>query len=88
MVFDKLAGLHAVRTLVAVATLLAPLSVVRAQTGDRGAVSPAFLTSQSVVAISLRPKQILANPAAQLFPVEIAQAAGEKYLGMETAHIE
>ena len=70
--------------LLAVAMFLAPTAAVRAQQP----ISKAYLSNQSVAAISLRPKQVLTNPNNALLPIEVAKAAGEKYLGMDAAHIE
>ncbi|MGI9456774.1 MAG: hypothetical protein ACR2NU_09440, partial [Aeoliella sp.] len=71
--------------LLAAAMALAPVAIAKAQ--EPVVVGQAFLTPQSVVALSVRPKQILTNPALALLPIEVAQAAGEKYLGMDAANI-
>ncbi|WP_425398800.1 DUF1559 domain-containing protein [Aeoliella sp.] len=64
--------------------LLAPVAVAQAQ---EPTVSKSQLTSQSVAVVSLRPKQMLTNPKNALLPIEVAEAAGEKYLGLDIAHI-
>ena len=77
----------ALRLLVAWAMLLTPIVHAQAQTPTKPAVSDAFLTPQSVVAISLRPRQVLTNPALAMLPIEVAEAAGVKYIGMDPANI-
>jgi len=70
--------------------LLTPLVHAQAQapaSATRPAVSEAFLTPEAVVAVSLRPRQVLTNPALAMLPIEVAQAAGEKYLGMDATNI-
>lgn len=64
--------------------ILSPVAVAQAQ---KPAVSKSLLTSQSVAAACLRPKQMLTNPANALLPTEVAKAAGEKYLGLDLAHV-
>lgn len=73
------------RSFVAAAMLLAPVAIARAQ--QPAAVGKAYLTQESVVAVTLKPKQIFTNPANALLPTEIAKAAGEKYLSMDIAHV-
>lgn len=87
MTLHKFARSFSIRIFTAWAVLLTPLAAALGQTPQRAAVSQAFLTRESVVAICLRPKQILTSEAAQMLPVEIAQAAGEKYIGMDLAHV-
>lgn len=74
------------RVLLAFVMQLAPTAAVRA--AEPPTISKPFLTSQSVVAASLRPKRVLTNSANAMLPIEVAKAAGEKYLGMDPAHIE
>ena len=84
---DRLARLFWIRILTAWVTLLSPMTATWAQTPHAAVVNPTFLTAESVAAVCLRPKQILTSPAAQLLPTEVAEAAGEKYLGMGLKHI-
>ena len=84
---DRLARLFWIRILTAWVMLLAPMTATWAQTPPAGVVNPTFLTAESVAAVCLRPKQVLTSPAAQLLPIEVAEAAGEKYLGMGLKHI-
>jgi hypothetical protein len=72
--------------LLAFAMLLAPAAVLRAE--EQPTISRSFLTQQSVVAACLKPKRVLTNPANAMLPIEVAKAAGEKYLGMDPANIE
>lgn len=76
--------------LLAAAMILSPVAATKAQqpsTTERGAINPEYLTPQSIAAVSLRPKQILTNPALRLLPIEVAQAASEKFLGMPATSI-
>lgn len=73
------------RSLIAAMMFFAPIAIARAQ--QPTAVSKAFLTQESVVAVTLKPKQILTNPTNALLPTEITKAVGEKYLGMDLAHV-
>lgn len=76
------------RVLVAISVLFYPFSSVMAQTpGAKPVIDDAYLTQQTVVAAVLRPHQVLTNPNLQMLPVEIAAAAGEKYVGMDPAKI-
>lgn len=72
--------------LLAFAMFLAPAAALRAE--EQPTISRSFLTQQAVVAASLKPKRVLTNPANALLPIEVAKAAGEKYLGMDPANIE
>lgn len=72
------------RVLLSSTMFLAPVAVAQAQ---RPSVNQSLLTSESVAAICVRPKQILTNPANALLPFEVAKAAGEKFLGLDVAHI-
>jgi len=70
--------------------VLAPVAATKAQqpsASKAGAINTAYLTPQSIAAISLRPKQILTNPALRLLPIEVAEAASEKFLGMPATSI-
>ncbi|QDU56383.1 DUF1559 domain-containing protein [Aeoliella mucimassa] len=71
--------------LLAAAMFLAPTAALKAQ---QPVISRSFVSNKSVAAVSLRPQQMLKNPANALLPIEVAKAAGEKYLGMDAAHIE
>lgn len=72
------------RSLLAAVMVLAPVAAVRAA---QPAVRQHYLTPETMVAATLRPRQILTNPANGLLPVEIAKAFGEKYLGKDIAEI-
>lgn len=77
--------------LLSAATVLAPVAATNAQdaaTSNRGAVSKAYLTPQSIAALSLRPQQILTNPSLSLLPIEVAEAASQKYLGVPATSIK
>lgn len=78
---------QATRVLAAAAVLLAPSAAAQAQSPVKPVLSPAYLTPQTVAALSLQPKQVLTDPAMALLPIEVAKAAGEKYLGMDPASI-
>jgi len=53
-----------------------------------GKIDTRYISQNAAVVIVLRPAQLLAAPVAQLFPVEIATAAGQKYLGFDPAEME
>lgn len=72
--------------LLACVMFLAPAAALRAE--EQPTIARSFLTQQSVVAASLKPKRVLTNPANAMLPIEVAKAAGEKYLGMDPANIE
>ncbi|MEM6330147.1 MAG: DUF1559 domain-containing protein [Planctomycetota bacterium] len=82
---------YSLRFLTAWAVLLSPLAAAQAQTPSAPA-SPApagadYLTPASVAVVSLKPGQVLTNPALAMLPVEVAEAAGEKFLGMKATDI-
>lgn len=99
--FASLAQLVLLRFLLAVAMLLVPLATAQAQTrvattasSDSSSVRDKaarawrpFLTPQSILAVRILPQQILRKPALAMMPLEVATAAGEKYIGMDPKNI-
>ncbi len=53
-----------------------------------GSADTSYVAPNAVAIIVLRPAQLLAAPLAQMFPVEVASAAGLKNLGFDPADIE
>lgn len=76
-----------VRFLTAAAVVLGPLAAARAQEAPSSGVDTRYVTSMTVAYAQLRPAQLLTSPAAQLLPVEVAEAAGLKYLGIKPSEI-
>ncbi len=72
------------RLLLSAALLLSPMASLRAHAQ---AIGKSYITQETVVAGRLQPKQILSPPAHELVPVEIAKAVGQKYLGIDLAHL-
>lgn len=70
--------------LLSVAILLSPVATHRAHAQ---AIGKSYITQETVFAGRLRPKQVLSPPSHELMPVEIAKAVGEKYLGIDLAHL-
>ncbi len=81
----------AMRLLLAWSVVLSPLAAVKAQSpaalAAGSAESVSYLTPESVAVVSLRPKQVLTNPALAMLPIEVADAAGEKFLGVKASEI-
>jgi type II secretory pathway pseudopilin PulG len=71
------------RLVVAVAVWLAPVASLRA---ERSAAD--CLTPQSVAAITVRPANVAVSPLVKDLPIEVAQAACQKYLGVPLESIE
>jgi hypothetical protein len=53
-----------------------------------GKLDTRYISSNAAAVIVLRPAQILASPIAQVFPVEVASAAGLSYIGFDPAEME
>lgn len=79
---------------------LAPAAFLRAQqpvgeVPQAPATAPAaanpsaqYLTPQTVAYLSLRPNQLLTSPNAEMFPIEVASAAGLQYLGLDPVDVD
>ena len=53
-----------------------------------GKIDMRYIAPAASVVVVVRPSQLLASPIAQVFPVEVASAAGLKYLGFDSKEIE
>jgi hypothetical protein len=53
-----------------------------------GKIDTRYIVPTAAVVVVVRPSQILASPIAQIFPVEVASAAGLKHLGFDATEIE
>lgn len=53
-----------------------------------GMIDTRFISPNAAIVVVLRPAQIMAAPIAQMFPVEVATAAGLQYLGFDPAQID
>jgi hypothetical protein len=53
-----------------------------------GKIDTRYIAPAAAVIVVARPSQILASPFAQIFPVEVASAAGLKHLGFDSAEME
>ncbi len=85
-----LARLFPVRLVTAMAVLLGPMAVARAQepVAESGAsIDTRFVTPMTVAFAQLRPAQVMATPIAQMLPIEVAEAAGQKFLGIDPKDI-
>jgi Protein of unknown function (DUF1559) len=51
-------------------------------------IDMAYVSSEAIAIVVLRPAQIMAAPMAELLPTEVASAAGLKYLGFDPADVE
>lgn len=71
------------RFLLACSILLYPFALAKA--ADPGPDS--HLTPQSIAALTIRPAAILEEPSFDVLPIEIAEAACQKYLGISAASI-
>jgi hypothetical protein len=52
------------------------------------AINTTYVTPGAAAIVVLRPAQFLKSPMAELLPVEVATAAGLKYLGIDPANVE
>ena len=55
---------------------------------NSGKVDTRYIAPTAAVVVVVRPSQILASPIAQVFPVEVASAAGMKHLGFDPTEME
>jgi hypothetical protein len=53
-----------------------------------GKLDTTYVASTAAVVAVVRPAQILASPLGQVFPVEVATAAGMQYLGVDPANVD
>jgi hypothetical protein len=53
-----------------------------------GKIDTRYIAPAAAVVVVARPSQLLASPIAQVFPVEVASAAGLKHLGIDSKEIE
>jgi hypothetical protein len=53
-----------------------------------GKLDTRFISPNAAVVIVLRPSQFMASPLGQVFPVEVASTAGQRYLGFDPAEME
>jgi hypothetical protein len=53
-----------------------------------GKLDTTFVAPTAAVVAVIRPAQIMASPLGQVFPVEVATAAGMQYLGVDPANVE
>src|SRR5436190_1398789 len=51
-------------------------------------IDTTYVTPGAVALVVLRPAQLMKSKAAEMLPVEVATAAGLKYLGIDPANIE
>src|SRR4051812_43591578 len=52
-----------------------------------GMIDTTYVTPGAVALVVLRPAQLMKSKAAELLPVEVATAAGLKYLGIDPANV-
>ncbi len=55
---------------------------------NAGMIDTRFVSPNAAIVVVLRPAQIMAAPIAQIFPVEVATAAGLQYMGFDPAQID
>ena len=55
---------------------------------NAGKIDLTYVTPEAVALVTARPHQLLTSPQAAMFPVEVASAAGMKYLGFEPADVD
>ncbi len=53
-----------------------------------GKIDTTFVSPTASVLAVLRPAQLLTSPVSQMFPVEVASAAGVKYLGVDPVDVD
>lgn len=83
MIAKLLEGVAALRFLLACAVASSPLAAARAETSATAALTP-----ESVAAVTLRPARLLGDPKLQWLPVEVVEAACQKYAGLSAKSIE
>lgn len=69
---------------------LAPLSLVCAPVGASAAegVNVAYVPYDAIAAVVLHPKRVLTSPKFELWPIEVATAAGLEHLGIDPTKVE
>ena len=75
------------RIILAWAILLSPLAAVKAEKSSTLTAEPSAvdsLTPQSVAALTIRPAQLFSNPVFESLPIEVVEAASQKYLGISS----
>lgn len=55
---------------------------------DAGTIDLAYVTPQAAAILAMRPRQLLTSNIVQMLPVEVASAAGLKYLGCDPVDVE
>ncbi len=88
------------RCVTALSVWLAPIASLQAQTTTPAQITVAaqattatkpkasVMTSQSVAVLRLSPRRVLTSPAAELWPIEVATAAGLEHVGLDPVDIE
>ncbi len=66
----------------------APVTATQPVGAAAGAIDTTYVTPTASVVVVLRPAQIMKSPMSELLPVEVATAAGLKYLGVDPANVE
>lgn len=85
MNFLKLLSCRSLSWVAAVAVMLAPTA---ASSQDAAKLSAKYIPSDAIVAAFASPNQILSSPEWELMPIEVIQAAGIEYVGIDPMTIE
>jgi hypothetical protein len=62
--------------------------VAAPNTSASGTIDTTYVTAGATAIVVLRPAQIMKSPLAEFLPVEVATAAGLKYIGVDPANVE
>ena len=66
----------------------APVKTPQPVAAAAGTIDTTYITPGASAVIVLRPAQLMKSPLAEMLPVEVATAAGLKYLGVDPANVE
>jgi type II secretory pathway pseudopilin PulG len=65
-----------------------PVTKPSADAGSSATIETKYVTPNAAAIVVLRPAQIMKSPMSEMLPVEVATAAGLKYLGIDPANVE
>jgi prepilin-type processing-associated H-X9-DG protein len=69
-------------------TETAPVKTTQPVAAAAGTIDTKYITPGASAVVVLRPAQLMKSPLAEMLPVEVATAAGLKYLGVDPANVE
>ena len=76
-----------VSLILATAMFLAPTATLQAQKPAGNQANLKYVTENAAIVLLARPQQVMTSPVTEMLPVEVATAAGVKYLGIDPADV-